>query len=95
MFEPFVVGFVFVFVCRMLLKLFVRNPKSFVGRAERNIGMADRVFRAVLGIVLFAWAVLTRGNSVLMFWSGFCIFEAVFSWCGFYAAIGKNSCPWE
>jgi len=32
-------------------------------------------------------------NPLLIFISGFCTFETIFSWCGFYAAIGKNSCP--
>lgn len=30
-----------------------------------------------------------------IFFSGFAFFEAIFSWCGFYATIGKNTCPVE
>jgi hypothetical protein len=31
----------------------------------------------------------------LLFFSGFCFFEAAFSWCGFYAALGRTTCPVE
>jgi hypothetical protein len=32
---------------------------------------------------------------ILIFFSGFALFEALFSWCGFYAALGKSTCPIE
>jgi len=41
------------------------------------------------------WAITTTWSPILIFFSGFAFFEAIFSWCGFYAAMGKNTCPVE
>ena len=38
-------------------------------------------------------AITTTWSPILIFFSGFALFEAIFSWCGFYAAMGKNTCP--
>lgn len=59
----------------------------------RNIGTADRLVRLALGVSLFALAIFTTWSPWLLFFSGFCLFEAVFSWCGIYAALGRNTCP--
>jgi len=83
-------AFVFGFVYRALLRKFSKtNPY----KRQKNIGKNDRLIRASLGVVLLIWAITTSWNPILIFFSGFCFFEAIFSWCGFYAAIGKNSCP--
>ena len=75
---------------RAILKKIAKNsPRGFT----KNIGKNDRLLRMVIGIVLLLFAVLTTWSPVVIFFSGFAIFESVFSWCGFYAAMGKNTCP--
>lgn len=81
-----IVGFLY----RAILKKFAKNSKR---RATRNIGKADRLIRFAIGVGLLIWAITTNWSPVLLFFSGFAFFEAIFSWCGFYAALGKNTCP--
>jgi hypothetical protein len=77
---------------RAILKIFAKNsPRG----ATKNIGKFDRLIRLVIGIGLLLFAMLTTWSPILIFFSGFTIFEAIFSWCGFYAAMGKNTCPVE
>lgn len=75
---------------RAILKKFAKNSKR---RAPRNIGKADRLVRFAIGVGLLIWAITTTWSPVLLFLSGFAFFEAIFSWCGFYAALGKSTCP--
>ena len=83
---------IFGFVYRAILKRFAKNtPRGLY----KNIGKSDRVARAAIGAILIVLAITTSWNPIIIFLSGFCFFEAVFSWCGFYAAIGKNTCPIE
>jgi hypothetical protein len=77
-------------IYRALLKRFARGS---VRSLNKNIGKPDRLIRLVLGLGLLLLAMLTTWSPLLIFFSGFCIFESLFSWCGFYAAIGKNTCP--
>lgn len=86
----FILSFIFGFIYRALLLRFAKGTARGVGK---NIGAPDRWLRAVLGVLLLLLAVLTTWNPILIFFSGFCFFEAIFSWCGFNAVIGKNSCP--
>jgi hypothetical protein len=97
--SPIGVGYVVVmfllaavagFIYRLVLKRFATGS---VRRAPKNIGRTDRLIRAALGLALFALAILTTWSPLLLFLAGFCFFEAIFSWCGLYAALGKNSCP--
>lgn len=81
-----IVGFLY----RAILKKFAKNSKR---RAPRNIGIADRLVRFAIGVGLLIWAITTNWSPVLLFFSGFAFFEAIFSWCGFYAALGKSTCP--
>lgn len=83
-----IVGLVYRAVLRHFAKGAVRG-------AAKNIGKADRLLRLALGVALLLWAMLTTWSPLLIFLSGFAIFEAVFSWCGLYAALGKNTCPVE
>lgn len=81
-----IVGFIY----RAILKKFAKNsPRG----ATRNIGKSDRLLRLAIGVGLLLWAILSTWSPILIFFSGFALFEAVFSWCGFYAALGKNTCP--
>lgn len=86
----FVLAFVFGFIYRLLMRKLAKNS---VRGVSKNLSKKDRIFRAVLGVVLLLLAIFTSWNFILIFLAGFCIFEAIFSWCGFYAAIGKNTCP--
>ncbi len=79
-------------IYRALLKRFATGS---VRSLNKNIGKPDRLIRLALGLGLLLLAMLTTWSPLLIFISGFCIFESLFSWCGFYAAIGKNTCPIE
>lgn len=81
----FIVGFAYRFVMKMVAK---NSPRG----ATKNIGNTDRVIRLAICVVLLLWAITTTWSPILVFFSGFALFEAVFSWCGFYAALGKNTC---
>lgn len=84
----FVVGFIY----RAILKKFAKKSPRGVAR---NIGKKDRLIRVFIGAGLLLWAITTTWSPILIFFSGFALFEAIFSWCGFYAAMGKNTCPAE
>lgn len=79
----FAAAFLFGLIYRYILRKLA--PK----RGGKNIGKPDRLIRFCIGIGLFLWAVMTSWSPLLLFFSGFCFFEAIFSWCGFYAAIGR------
>lgn len=81
-----IVGFMY----RAILKKFAKNSSRGV---TRNIGKADRLLRLAIGVGLLLGAITTTWSPILIFFSGFALFEAIFSWCGFYAAMGKNTCP--
>lgn len=81
-------GFAYRFVLKKVAKKTVRG-------VSKNIGKADRVVRFIIAVGLLIWAITTTWSPILIFFSGFALFEAVFSWCGFYAAMGKNTCPVE
>ncbi len=83
---------IFGLVYRAVLK---RLAKGTVRGVGKNIGRNGRLVRFGIGVGLLLWAVTTTWSPVLIFLSGFALFEALFSWCGFYAAIGKNTCPTE
>ncbi len=84
----FIFGFIFRFIARKV-------AKSSPAKASKNINTQDRLIRAGLGIILLLLAILTTWNILLIFLSGFCLFEAIFSWCAFNQVIGKNTCPVE
>lgn len=82
----FVVGFMY----RLILKrVAIKSPRG----VAKNIGTRDRLIRLSIGIALLLLAITTTWSPIVIFFSGFALFEALFSWCGFYAAIGKNTCP--
>jgi hypothetical protein len=72
-----------------------RVAKNTPRGGAKNIGTGDRLLRVGIGIALLLWAITTSWNPLLIFLSGFVFFEALFSWCGLYAALGKNTCPVE
>lgn len=83
-------GFLGGFVYRAILKYFA-SKQSVRGRTK-NIGTPDRLLRAAFGAGLLVLAFLFASPLLFVF-AGFCFFEALFSWCGLYAALGKNTCP--
>lgn len=88
----FAAAFLFGFLYRLLFKTIYKKYRPY---GINNIGRRDRFARAVLGLCLFLVAIETTWNPVILFLAGFCFFEAIFSWCAVYAAIGKNMCPLE
>ena len=86
----YILAFIFGFTYRFILK---RITKNKIRKRRKNIGKTDRLLRLIIAIGLLLLAIFTTWSPILLFFSGFTLFEAIFSWCGFYAAIGKNSCP--
>lgn len=52
-----------------------------------NIDLKERLLRVIFGLLLLLWAITSAWNPLLLFLSGFCLFEAIFSWCGVVAVI--------
>ncbi len=88
----YVLAGIFGLLYRFILKKFAKNT---VRGVSKNIDIWDRMLRLLIGVALLVWAITTSWSLIIIFFSGFAIFEAIFSWCGFYAAIGKNTCPVE
>ncbi len=86
----YALAFIAGFAYRLIVK---RLARSSLRQANHNIRWPDRLLRAAIAIGLLLWAVATSWSPILLFFSGFSLFEAIFSWCALYAAIGKNSCP--
>lgn len=86
----FGLAFLFGFVYRLALKQFARGT---VRGGSHNIGKYDRLIRFSIGLALLVLAITTTWSLWLLFFSGFAFFEAIFSWCGLYAALGRNTCP--
>jgi len=85
----FGLSFIFGYSYRFVLRKF--RAKNISVRAHKNIDTSDRVARFALGIILlilglYSWSPFT------LFWSGFCFYEGIANWCGFYAILGKNTC---
>jgi hypothetical protein len=88
----YIVAFIAGLLYRTILK---RVAKGTVRGVHKNIGWGDRLLRLAIGVGLLLWAITTSWSPILIFSSGFAIFEAIFCWCGVYAALGKNTCPLE
>jgi hypothetical protein len=57
----------------------------------RNVGLVDRVLRAVVGIALIAWA-LTAGS--IWAWIGIVPLVTAVAWyCPAYSVLGIKTCP--
>lgn len=95
----FAISFLFGFIYQSVLKKVAlwsakRPSGAWKNRARaQNIGTGDRALRTVIGLGLFILAITTSWSPLLFFFSGFSFFEAIFSWCGLYAALGRNTCP--
>ena len=65
---------------------------------NKNIGTFDRVARLIIGLVLIILIFFVSNilNKIILGLLGiFCFYEALVSWCAFYALIGRNTCPLE
>lgn len=82
-------GVLVAFVYRSVLKKFVKGGRI---RAIKNIGKKDRYWRFGIGAALFVFGLFYSWSLLVFAAAGFCFFEAAFSWCGLYAAMGKNTC---
>ncbi len=87
----YILAFVFGLLYRYILKTFA---KGTVRGVNNNIGNYDRTIRLTIWLGLLIWAITTSWSPWLLFFSGFALFEALFKWCGFYAAIGRSTCPY-
>ena len=87
----YILAFIFGFLYRYILKTIF---KGTVRGVNNNIGKYDRAIRLAIWLGLLIWATTTSWSPWLLFFSGFALFEALFNWCGFYAAIGRNTCPY-
>ena len=88
----YLLAVIFGFAYRAVLRRVARGTPRALGQ---NIGKPDRLLRFSLGVGLLVLAITTTWSPLLLFFSGFCFFEAAFSWCGFYAALGRSTCPIE
>ncbi|MFA6523989.1 MAG: DUF2892 domain-containing protein [Candidatus Paceibacterota bacterium] len=88
----YILAFIIGFLYRLIMKYFA---KKSIQRVSKNLNKRDRIVRAILGAGLLILAITTAWNPILIFLSGFCVFEAIFSWCAIYSAMGKNTCPVE
>lgn len=88
----FILAFAFGFIYRLILR---KMAQGVVRKSHKNIGMYDRLLRLAIAVGLLIWAITTSWSPILLFFSGFVFFEAIFSWCGLYAALGKSTCPLE
>jgi H+/Cl- antiporter ClcA len=69
-----------------------RIAKGPVHKTGFNIGAPDRIVRFAFAGILLVWGVQTSSPGLLI-GAGFTFYESFFKWCGFYALIGKNTCP--
>lgn len=86
----YLLAFFFGFTYRAILKKFAKTKNR---KVHKNIGSPDRLVRFIIAALLLILATSTTWNPLLIFFSGFALFEALFSWCGFYATLGKKTCP--
>ncbi len=86
------VGFVSGFLLRALHRKLA--SKSALTSKGSNINKGERVMRGVFGIALLVLYTFVS-HPIVLFFAGFTLFQAIFSWCGLYALLGKNTCPLE
>jgi len=85
----YALSFVFGYTYRFALKKF--SSRNINGRAVKNINTRDRLIRLFLGIILLVLGI-SNWSLLILFFSGFCFYEAIVSWCGLNALLNKNSC---
>lgn len=83
--------------------LFLSNLSIYVNimialfNMKKNIGLFDRYLRLAIGVGLLLLALLAplsvELRVIIALLGCFTVFEALVGWCGFYALIGKDTCP--
>jgi predicted RND superfamily exporter protein len=61
-----------------------------MGQMKKNVGIADKSLRIILGIVIIALGFIFK-----TWWGAIGIiplFTGVFSWCGLYSLLGISTC---
>jgi hypothetical protein len=86
-FSPFGWGFVLIM---FLFSFIVGFACKFILKKRGNIGRTGRLLRLLISVSLFAIAIMTSWSPILLFFSGYALFEAMFGWCVVYAAMGKR-----
>jgi hypothetical protein len=86
----FLLSFAFGLAYRKIIR---KVAKTKVKKVKRNIGQKDRLLRISISVLAFVLAITTSWSPILLFVSGFALFEAISGWCAFYSAVGKNTCP--
>ena len=81
----YLLAFIVGLIDRLIFKMINRNKINKIGK---NINKKGRLIRAVLGIALLLIAITTTWNPIVLFLSGYCLFEAIFGWCVIYQLIG-------
>lgn len=89
---PLFIGFALAFLMRAGLRFFTKGTTH---AKRKNINSQGRWLRGGLGVLLLILAWTQAWNPLLLAFAGFCFFQALFSWCGFFALIGKDQCPLE
>jgi hypothetical protein len=76
---PLVLGFLGGFVFQTVAKkMRSSKPQTGVPQKRKNIGVYDRVLRALTGVALVVYAFVMGGQHVVAFFvAGFCFFEAI------------------
>jgi len=87
----YIAAFIFGLVLRFVMRKF--SAHSSISSGQENIGKYDRAIRLAIALGLLLIAITTTWSPWLLFFSGFALFEATFSWCGLCAALGRNTCP--
>lgn len=77
------------FLYRAIIKKIHPNNSKY--GVHKNIGKKNRELRLAIGTGLFIIAISTIWHPFLFFLSGLAFFEVVFSWCGIYSILGKNT----
>lgn len=88
----FMAGIAVALIQRYIMRNMRFNKKDQRTAAHNNIGVAGRVLRFCIATTAFAYAVYT-GSEIAFIIAGYTYYEAFAKWCGFYALIGRNSCP--
>jgi len=80
----YLLAFIFGFIYRAILKKIAKTKNR---KIHKNIGSPDRLIRFTIAAVLLVLAITTTWSPLLIFFSGLALFEALFSWCGFYVQL--------
>jgi hypothetical protein len=73
-------GYILAMIVLAFIAGLILRTLSGKRRGSQKIGKAGRLLRLILAIGLLVWAILTTWNPILLFLSGFALFETAFGW---------------